>query len=42
MLENELERRENMLEWAFNLNRVISEGSLRRGCLSQDDKKVGF
>lgn len=40
VLGNELERRQNVLEWGFNLNRVINEGSLGRGYLSQDHKKV--
>lgn len=40
MLGNELERRQNVLEWGFNLNRVINEGSLGRGYLSQDHKKA--
>lgn len=28
-----------VLEWGFNLNRVIKEASLRRGYLSKDHKE---
>ena len=40
LLGNELERRQNVLKWGFNLNSVINEGSLGSGYLSQDYMKV--